>query len=211
MKLIVFGASGLTGREVVERALKQGHAVTAFARGRVVFEHEPEVTIAKGDVRDAASVAAAMTGNEAVVLTLGSGTLGRSDLLKIGSGNIIAAMRGHGVHRLIALGAAGAVPGAACKQGPLGRALFAVLTGTLLRNVMRDQGEMEAQLAASGLDYTVVRPARLTSGSKTGTWRADMQGLPARWRPISRADVATFMVQELSGANYLRKGVYISK
>lgn len=211
MKLIVFGASGATGREVVRRALSHGHALRAFARDRAKLQALPGVDVALGDVREASSVVGAVAGQDAVVLALGSGSLGRNNLLMVGSANVIAAMQSQGICRLIVLGAAGAIPGAARNQGPLGRALFRILTGTLLRNVMRDQGAMEAQMAASELDYTIVRPARLTNGAETGMWRVDPKALPAHWRPIARADVATFMLQQLGDTTYSRMGVYISK
>src|SRR5258708_4232470 len=171
MKVIVFGATGATGKELVSQARDQGHTVTAFSRNRSKIPSISGIQIGHGDVRADKSVVDAMVGHDAVLVALGSGTLGRSDLLKCGSINIIAAMYQHRVRRVIALGAAGAIPGAAKHQGALGRTLFGVLTRTLLRNTLDDQGELEKQIAASELDYTIVRPARLTNGSATGTYR----------------------------------------
>src|SRR5271157_1423265 len=84
------------------------------------------------------------------------------------------------------------------------------LVGTFLRNVMKDQGELERHIGGSELDFTIVRPARLTYGPATGAYRVDREALPARWRPISRCDVATFMLKQLNDETYIRSAVYVS-
>jgi putative NADH-flavin reductase len=211
MKVIVFGASGATGKELVRQGQGQGRAVTAFVRDRSTFPSVSAIQIMQGDVRVNDAVGIAVAGHDAVMLALGSGKLGRSDLLARGSENIVAAMRQCGVRRVIALGAAGAIPGAASRQGAMGRLLFAVLTGTLLRNVLADQGELEKNLGTSELEFTIVRPARLTNGPATGTYRVDVEALPAGWRPISRSDVAGFMLAQLNDQTFIRSGVYISR
>lgn len=211
MKIIVFGASGATGKELVRQAQRQGHTVTAFVRDRSAYPAVSGVQIAPGDVRVTNSVADAVAGHDAVMVALGPRTIGRSDLLACGSANIVAAMHKRGVRRIIALGAAGAMPGFAKKQGVAGRIFFSALMGTVLKNVMKDQGELEKHIGGSGLDFTIVRPARLTNGRATGAYRADGEALPARWKPISRSDLAAFMLQQLSDRTYMRSAVYLSR
>ena len=126
MKIIVFGASGATGRELVSQAQRQGHSVTAFIRDRSTYTAVSGVQITVGDVRAINSVADAVAGHDAVMVALGPRTIGKSDLLACGSANIVAAMGKQGVRRIIALGAAGAMPGAAKKQGVAGRIFLGV-------------------------------------------------------------------------------------
>lgn len=210
MNIIVFGASGATGRELVSQAQRQGHSVTAFIRDRSTYSAAPGVQIALGDVRAINSVEDAVAGHVAVVVALGPRTIGKSDLLARGSANIVAAMGKQGVRRIVALGAAGAMPGAAKKQGFAGRILLGALAGSLLRNVMNDQRELEKHIGESELDFTIVRPARLTNGVATGAYRVDAEALPVRWRPMSRSDVAAFMLKQLNDKTHIRRAVYVS-
>ncbi|MDB5482057.1 MAG: NmrA family protein [Caulobacteraceae bacterium] len=209
MKVIVFGAAGATGALLVRRSLERGHTITAFVRNPSAPTLEG-VRAVHGDARDAAAVSAAIIDHDAVLLALGSRSLGTSDLLEVSSRNVIAAMERYGVRRLIALSAAGALHDAGVRQGPVGRAMLRVLMSTLLRNVRRDQAAQERQIEASGLDYTIVRPPFLTNGPASGRYRVDLDGLPAKAGPISRADVAAFMVDHLEDASFIRKGPHLA-
>src|SRR5258708_22913988 len=162
MKVIVFGAAGATGAHLVRRAQERGHAVTAFVRNRSALALEG-VSVVQGDARDGAAVSAAIAGQDAVLAALGSGTLGKSDLLEVSSGHVIAGMQRHDVRRLIVLSAAGALYDAGLRQGAVARAVLHVLKSTLLRNVARDQAAQERHIEASGLDYTIARPPFLTN------------------------------------------------
>ncbi len=210
MKIIIFGASGATGRELVRQARECGHAVTAFVRDTQAAPAIEGVQFVHGDARDAAAVSAAIKGQAAVVAALGSGSLSKSDLLQRSSFNIIAAMERHGVSRLIVLGAAGALHDAAKHQSLFGRAFLKVLLCTLLINVSRDQAAQEKQIEASGTQYTIVRPPFLTNGPFAGRYRVALDGLPAKWRPISRRDVAAFMIEQLKDVSFIRKGPYLA-
>jgi putative NADH-flavin reductase len=210
MKVIVFGATGATGKVLVSQARAHGHDVTAMARHPEAITPGDGVKVLRGDARDSASVKAAIAGQDAVLGALGSRSLGKSDLLQRSSGNIIAAMNENGVRRLIILGAAGALHDPSKHQGVFGRTVMRVLLRTLLKNVSRDQAAQERQVEASGLDYTIVRPPFLTNGAATGRYRVALDGLPARWSAISRADVAAFMVEQLDAATHVRAGPYLA-
>jgi putative NADH-flavin reductase len=210
MKIVIFGASGATGKELVRQARDRGHVVTAFFRDPNTAPAIDGVRVVQGDARAAAAVGAAIEGQDAVVAALGSRSLGKSDLLQQSSFNIIAAMERHQVQRLIVLGAAGALHDAAKHQGVLGRAFLRFLMSTLLRNVSRDQAAQEKQIEASGLHYTIVRPPFLTNGPASGRYRVVLDGLPAKWRPISRRDVAAFMIGQLDDGSFVRKGAYLA-
>lgn len=209
MKVIVFGAGGATGAHLVRRAQERGHAVTAFVRNRSAPALEG-VTSVHGDARDAAAVSAAIEGQDAVLDALGSGTLGKSDLLDESSRHLIAAMERHGPRRLIVLSAAGTLHDAGLRQGAVARAALHILKATLLRNVARDQAAQERHIEASSLDYTIVRPPFLTNGAATGRYRVALDGLPAKAGPIARADVAAFMVDQLEDASFIRQGPYLA-
>jgi putative NADH-flavin reductase len=210
MKIVIFGASGATGKELVRQARDRGHGVTAFVRDPNKAAAIDQVRLVQGNARDAAAVSAAIEGTDAVVAALGSGSLGKSDLLQQTSFNIIAAMERHGVTRLIVLGGAGALHDAGRHQSLPSRVFLRLLLSTLLRNVARDQAAQEKQIEASGLDYTIVRPPFLKSGPATKQCRVDLDGLPAKWRPISRADVAAFMIGQLDDSSFVRRGPYLA-
>jgi putative NADH-flavin reductase len=210
MKIIIFGASGATGKELVRQARNRGHVVTAFIREPKTAPAIDGVRLVQGDARDDDAVSAAIEEQDAVVAALGSRSLGKSDLLQRSSFNIIAGMKRHRVQRLIVLGAAGALHDAAQNQGLFGRIFLRFLLRTLLRNVSRDQAAQEHQIEVSGLDYTIVRPPFLTNGPAVGRYRVVLDGLPAKWRPISRRDVAAFMIGQLDDVSFARKAPYLA-
>lgn len=210
MKLIVFGATGGTGQEVVKQALARGHEVTAFVRRAGVLGEHPRLREVLGDLFDLATVGRAIAGHDAVVTCLGSRTLGESHLLDDASANIVAAMDAQGVKRLVALGAAGAEHDAQAQQTSMRKAFFWVVRHTLLANPMKDSAAQERRIEASDLDYTVVHPPRLTDGPYTGHYRVDFQSLPAGGQSISRADVADFMLQALEEHRFVRQGPYVA-
>ena len=205
MKLLVLGATGPTGRELVSQALEQGHEVTAFARRPEAITQK--VRVVQGDaMRDPYSVADALKGQEAVVSALGLGkVLFPNRFTERSIGNIVPAMERAGVKRIVWMSSFGV--GDTARQAPLPMRLA---YSTLLYAVFADKEVGEAELRKSTLDWTIVYPTTLTDGPKTGTYRAGeelkLEGLPS----ISRADVAHFMLRELVDNAYLRRGVVLS-
>ena len=86
-----------------------------------------------------------------------------------------------------------------------------LVSATILKEPFRSQREQERQLEASGMDYTVVRPPRLLNGPFTGQYRVQEDGLPPDGLTINRADVADFMLRQLTDAAWIRKGPYLAK
>jgi putative NADH-flavin reductase len=213
MKLVIFGASGGTGQHLVQQALAQGHTVTASARhpDSILAAPSPGLTVVQGDVHDAAAVSAVIAGHDAVLSGLGARTLGRSDVLHVGVGNILAGMAAHGVRRIIVLGASGAAEDAGQHLGAGTRLMLKVISATVLREPFRSQREQERQLEASAMDYTIVRPPRLLDGPFTGRYRVQEDGLPSGGVTINRADVADFMLRQLTDTAWIRKGPYVAK
>lgn len=211
MKIIVFGATGSTGREIVRQAVEEGHSVTAFTRSAdASLEENSEVRVVHGDVFDGALVADAIAGHRAVLSALGPRTLKKTRLLESAIPNILSGMRQHYISRLIVLGAAGVEPGYGKYQNALTRIGFWLMMHTALRNPFADQAAQESLLAASSADYTIVRPPRLTDGPRTGKYRVVPDGLPPGSLHISRADVASFMLLQLTDPRFHRQGPYIA-
>lgn len=209
MKIIVFGASGGTGQEIVKQALAQGHSVTAFVRNPGSLREESGLRVLQGDVFNPVEVADAIVGHQAVLSALGPRTLKKTDLLARAIPNILAGMRRHYVSRLIVLGAAGVQPDYGKYQNALTRIIYWMAKQTMLRHPFADQAAQERLLAASEIDYTIVRPPRLMDTPFTGKYRVVPDALPSGSTQISRADVADFMLMQLTDPRFHRQGPYI--
>lgn len=210
MKLIVFGATGGIGRLLVVGALERGHAVTAFVRSADALESRDGLRVVAGDLHDPHAVGDAIDGHRAVFSALGPRTLKADPILSHALPIIINGMHFHMVERIITVGAAGALYPAGKYQPRLANLLFTVARSTFLRHPMADQRAQERLLAASDLDYTIVRPPRLTDTPPTGKYRVLPDALPSSSRHISRADVADFMLQQLTDPRFHRRGVYLA-
>jgi putative NADH-flavin reductase len=204
MRLLVFGSTGGTGREIVDQALAQGHTVTALARDPAKLgKRHARLTVVQGDVLDAASVEQAMPDHEAVLCAIGAGT--RGGLRSAGTRNIVRAMEKAGVRRLVCQTSLGYGDSReVLNTSPL--YFKYIVVPFVLRRAFADHAQQEEHIQGSGLDWIIVRPANLTDGPRTGLYR---HGFPATDRTIkvhiSRADVADFMLKQLSDDTYLRK------
>lgn len=204
MKVIIFGASGSIGRPVVQQALAAGHQVTAVVRNGKMAP-KPGLKVVSADVLDAAAVSAAMPGHDSVICVLGAGRAGvvRSS----GTANIIAAMHEHGIRRLICQSTLGAGDSAPA----LNFFWKYVMFGLLLRPAFADHQIQEQLVRASGLDWTIVRPAAFTDGPQTGQYKHGFAAnTPNLTLKISRKDLASFLVQQLNSVQYLFKAPGLS-
>jgi putative NADH-flavin reductase len=204
VQVLVLGASGATGREIVRQALDLGHSVNAFVRDLGKFEiKHAELGLMVGDVTQYASVERAVMGQDAVVSALGSGNSLRSHpALGEGVQNIIRAMA-HAVVRLFVYRSMLGVGKSVRQLGFVDRYIVLPL---LLRNVVADHAREEGLIKRSTLDWVIVRPPRLTNGPYTGRYRS---GEDVRERvplaSISRADVAAFMIDQLTDDRYVHR------
>jgi len=206
MNIIVFGATGTIGRHLVKQALSEGHAVTAFARRPAALGvSHPSLTVRSGDVLDAASVNDAVRGHDAVLVALGAGRKGT--VRSAGTRHIIEVMRRHGLRRLICQSTLGTGHSRALLTFFWKRIMF----GFLLKDAYADHEAQEDLVRESGLDWTIVRPGAFTDGAATGAYK---HGLPDPGEPltlkISRADVAGFMLHQLTDLRYLRQSPCLS-
>lgn len=205
MKILVFGATGPTGRELVSQALEQQHEVTVFARRPAGFP--AGVRVVEGDaMREPQAIGEALQGQQAVLSALGTGKVMFPNRLQERSlGNMVPAMQRAGVKRLVIMSAFGV--GETARDASLVQRL---MYATLLVPVFADKARGEEIVRASALDWTIVYPTLLTNGPRTGQYRAGeriaMQGLPT----ISRADVADFMLRQLGDSSFVRRGVALT-
>ena len=202
MKLIVFGATGKTGRHVCRIALDQGHEVTAFTRSPHKIERAAGLCVAQGNVLDATAVADAIPGHDAAIVALGSTGLRDGTTLATGTSHVVDGMTRHAVERLVVLSAAGV--GESWNQVSL---LARVMFGTLLRNILADHTAQEALVRDSTLDWTLVRAAVLHDGPAANDVTATNTEQMDR---IARADLAAFLVQEARDGAYRRQAIAVT-
>ena len=201
MKIFVIGATGRTGREVVEQALARGHDVTAFVRSpEAVGLTNEKLTVIRGEATETDQLVKVMQNHDAVVSTLGPRKPFKpSSLLHDGALATTRTMQGSGVKRLLILSAAAHFPG-----------IFNRIVSLILRNHMRDSLAMEEIVQASGLDWTIARPPRLTEGEYT-TYRSREGAAPKMGFSLSRKAVAAFMLDAIEQKKHFQKIVGIAK
>lgn len=215
MRLTIFGATGGTGRRLLERAIAEGHEVTAFVRNpsRMTARHE-RLEVVVGDVFDLAAVEGAVAGSKAVVSVLGSRR--PSNPLhprspgdpkgpgSVGSENIVAAMKAHGLKRFVCQTAWGV--GDSKEEPAIAGSLFMmIIVPPLLRDEYADKEAQERIVRESGLEWVIVRPMILTNGPWTNDFRVSVDLKPGRRPYISRADVADFLVRQLTDDTFVHK------
>ncbi|UOB11060.1 SDR family oxidoreductase [Streptomyces sp. HP-A2021] len=207
MKLLILGATGPTGRRLVELALRAGDQVTALVRNPAgLGDLADQVTVVMGDATSHRDVSAALAGQDAVVSALGRGaSVIAGDLFMRASAALIAAVEETGVSRVVWLSSFGVGHTLSWASVPQ-----KVIYRTLLRSIYADKEIADDAVRASGLDWTVVYPTRLTHGQAKGTYRADDR-LPMKGNPtISRADVAVFMHEAVHGSEWIGRSAVIS-
>ena len=207
-KVLVLGATGATGQQLIAQALEQGHTVTALVRDprRLAITSDRLRVLTGNLLGDDLALTTAAHEQDVVISTLGVGKSFQSGgLIARSMPRIVRAMEEQGVHRLIVTSAFGV--GATRRDVPLVPRIFIRL---LLQDIYRDKEAGEATLQGSSLDWTVVYPAGLVDGPATGLYRAG-ERLPLRGFPrIARADVAGFLLAQIDDRTYVRKGVLVS-
>lgn len=206
MKLIIFGATGGTGQQLVRQALKQGNSVTAFVRSPEKLNlKNNNLSVIRGDVLDKTAVEKAVQGHDAILVALGVKPPSRKVVVGPGTQNILAAMKKHAIRRIIVESAM--FMDEALRQKSF---LMRLLIATLMKGLYQDKLVQEKAVMESGLDWVIVRPTALTEGAKSGWQVRDPReaGMTSR---ISRANVADFMLKQLKDNSYLRRTVLLSE
>jgi putative NADH-flavin reductase len=189
MRITVFGATGGTGRHIVEQALEAGHQVTAVVRdpARLPVPPRDGLTVATPRLDDRTAVQQVVTGADAVVDALGARGTGPTTFREDTARIVTAAMRDAGVRRLVVVSASGAHTTG--DSLPI-RLLVKPLLGWMLRHQFADMRAMEEVVRASGLDWTIVLPPQLTDGPRTGRVRRRVDANVRGSFRIARADLA---------------------
>jgi uncharacterized protein YbjT (DUF2867 family) len=209
LRILIVGATGGTGRELVRQALEQGHQVTAFVRKpkKMKIEH-PNLRITKGNVGDYASLEEAMRGQSAVLCALGTKHFFYpSRVLSNGTANILRAMKSCGVPRLVcesSLGIGNSV-------GRLGLLYTFFVVPLILPFIFYDKIRQEKLIEESETDWVIVRPASLSNASARGKYRHGRSVGNYLWtNRIARADVADFMLKQLTDDDYIGSAVGVA-
>lgn len=197
LKVAIIGATGGTGKAVVENALAAGYEVVAVARRPDALKiQNNKLEIRRGDIFEPNSIYDALSGADAIVSAIGIGRAKEpTRFFSEGITNIIAAMKKAQTRRLICVGASGYIDSPA---HPLWmRLMMEKVVRKLLYHSYEDMRRMEEIVKDSDLDWTIVRPPRLTNGRRMGFYRVQ-KGVVIGGAKISRADVADYIVKNLS-------------
>lgn len=205
MKLIIFGATGGTGKCLVEQALASGNEVTAVVRdpGRMPVRHE-RLRVVRADVFRSGDIEPSMAGADAALSALGPSTYrAETTVCSLATASILDAMRASGVGRFACVSAA--------PVGPVGdgdSVLYRYAARPLLRAVFKglydDLAVMEGEVRKSGTEWTIFRPPRLTDGPRTGSYRMVPDYSVPGGYSISRADLADAILESLGDSSSIR-------
>lgn len=210
MQITVIGAAGKTGKLVVERALAAGYAVVALVRDAAELPAAPGLRVVIGDATELVTVSQAVLGSNAVIDCIGGKTPYKyTELERNVAGTIVAALREHATAqgtpaRLLAISMMGI--GDSKAQSPFWYEYL--LMPTFLHGATPDKTAMEAEVRTSGIPYVLVRPPLLTEDAPTGSVKVLGEGDTGH--RITRADLATFLLQQVTGDAYLNQAVTIA-
>jgi len=206
-KILIIGATGRTGRLVLDRALEEGDTVTVLARRPdALADVKDRITVVAGDATSREDAAKAMRGQEAVIAALGTGgSLRANGLFTLASEAVAGAAREAGVSRLVWLSSFGV--GETFRDASF---LQKMIYGTLLRDLYKNKEASERIIRDSGLDWTIVYPTGLTNGPATGRYRAEERIRMAGFPRISRADVADFLYKAVRDDAWIRRNAVIT-
>lgn len=208
-KVLVFGASGRTGRLIVSKLLEEGYWVNAFVRNfkKTDAVRHDHFSVTEGDIRDAEAVGRAVKDGDIIVSALGNMKLAQNTIISDGVSNIISAMKLHGKSRLIFISSLGVGD----SKGQLGLIYNLIYLPTFLRNVFRDKERQEKLIHESGLEWTIVRPAHFLPFPLPLRYRVCVMPSRPRVLPVmSRRHTAGFIVKECADNNYLQKNTALS-
>ena len=205
MKIALIGATGGTGIEFMKIALEAGHELTCIARtpSKITTEHE-RLTVARGDVYDAASMVEPLRGQDALVGAFGV-PAGPRNMVKPttiyseGIVNVMAAMREAGLSRLVMLSSSGTL------HDPKAAWFWNRILRPLSWKMYTDMLHMDLLISETDLDWTIVRPPQLVDGPATGDLKVAVGSFPEGTHQITRADLARFLLDEVEEPSYMRQ------
>ncbi len=198
----MLGSTGKTGGVLVAQAVARGHSVTTFGRSLFTGSQSGEILSIVGDPMSASELADALPGHDAVLSVLGTRGLGATSVLEDGSRATIAAMRKTGVKRLVILSSA-------LLDSHIGL-VNRIVSRTILRHFSRDQRAMEKLVTASDLDWTILRPPRMTDSAPDEQSTSTLDDPPdSTGMLLSKEEVARVMLDTVENRRYVRELVHV--
>lgn len=208
MRILVLGATGATGRLIVSKAIAKGYEVAALVRSKTKAKDVVGAELLEGDARDPTALAHAIVGCDAVISSLGTAISPFKEvtLLSTATSALVGVMEQQNIRRVVCITGLGAGD----SRGHGGFFFDRLFLPLFLRKVYEDKDRQEDAIRASTLDWTIVRPTVLNDKSAQGGVKAltDLSGI--RGGTIARADVAEFVLQQLTTDTWLRKAPLIT-
>ena len=209
MNIVIFGANGPTGQILTKQALAAGHTVVAVTRHPEAFAlQNARLQVMHGDVFDRTSVEQAVAGQDAVLSAIGV-PYSRKPITVYSQGTaaILQAMNHHGVRRLVCVSSGGTNAQYDPQEGFFFRR---IIKPTIGKTLYADMSRMETLVEKSDLNWTIVRPARLIETATVTPYRLAQGYIVPHGTKTSRADLADFMLQQLTTNEYIHKAVAIA-
>lgn len=209
MKIAVFGATGGTGKNVVERALAGGHEVVAVARKPEAVPARDKLTVVKGDVLDGASVKAALAGVDAVICAIGPASNSNpGTLISVGTDNLVTACEQVGVRRFVF--ESGMIVSDGTELTFLGRTAVGVF-GMVFPKLKADKVIAEATITKSALDWVIVRPPALGHSPATGRYLAAPRAAVMPAKSLSHSDCAEALLKAVIEPAWVKQVVNVGR
>jgi putative NADH-flavin reductase len=206
-RMVIFGATGATGQELIKQSLQKNHSVTAFVRNPEKLNiSDKNLKIVQGDILNYSNVLDAIGSKDVVLCALGASPNDKSKLRTKGTANIIKAMKEKGAKRLLCVSALGVGD----SKSILPWYYTKLIIPLALKNVYKDHETQEVEIAKSSLGWTIIRPSVLTNDQQTGSYQHGFHTAGKLKMKISRADVAHFMIDQINSNQYLQKKVCVS-
>jgi putative NADH-flavin reductase len=208
MKISIFGATGRTGQQLVVQSVELGHTVTVFVRDPAKLSaYRNRLTVIEGDILNRKKVDDAVKEQDAVLSALGSPTLKQNNVLSAGTKNILESMKAHGIRRFVCESALG-VGDSKEQPGFFFRWVFLPM---VLKHAFADKEIQEQYIQQSGVDWIIVRPGYLTDAPRTSDYKVGFSPTDRTVKGrISRADVAEFMLSQVTDNTFVGKKPGIS-
>ena len=214
-KITLIGATARSGREIITQGLEAGYRITGLARSPQKLDIEnSNLTLVKGDVRDQASLEAALTGDEVVICMVGFPTptdptqeIGEVDLYTVMGENLIRAMEKQGNRRLLIASSTG-VERRVTGDAPTGNDPSSMWRWNA-RHLYADMADMEDMVRDSGLDYVIFRPGFMVEEPARDDLQFNTTGDTPPARTITYPDFAEFVLDQVNSDEYLGRAVGI--
>lgn len=209
LNIVVLGANGGIGNQAVLQALKAGHKVTAILRtpGKLTLTH-PNLQIVQGDVMKPATLYKHLDNKDAVISSIGKNSLKKTTLYSQGNKNLLDAMKKAGSNRAFFISASGLEINPT--HSILVKLAVKVILQPLLRNMYADLWAMEKIIKESNINWTIMRPPKLLDQPASGKYQVAIDTYVKNGLNISRADVAHFMINNITNERTFKRTVEVA-